>query len=380
MNQPTRPTLQQLLAAQVEQMAATRRPQTVTGYRGMASRFLDYLRTTHPQLRRLSQLRRDPHLLGWFRSLSQQEPPLANGTRRHYLYRLRRLLEELALNGHRLGEGLLLRQDFPPSDRYLPRPLCPEDDQRLEQQLRQTDDLLSNALLLLRHTGLRIGECLDLSTDGLRPLGQNQWALHVPLGKLHTERWVPVDDNIRKILDRLVALRAPTPSGQPPSWLLTLPQGRRVSQHSMRQALRHAAQLAGCAVSPQPHQLRHTYATELLRAGASLPAVQQLLGHLDIRMTLRYVQVTQNDLQREYQQARHALAQRHTMPPLPVAPTTHPALGLPAVSQSLAATYHLLEMHRRNVTAQPLQRRLQRLGNRLLKISAELAQLTDTVK
>jgi len=38
----------------------------------------------------------------------------------------------------------------------------------------------------------------------------------------------------------------------------------------------------------------------MLRLGVSLPALMRLLGHKDIRMTLRYVQVTQQDLQREF--------------------------------------------------------------------------------
>ena len=42
----------------------------------------------------------------------------------------------------------------------------------------------------------------------------------------------------------------------------------------------------------------------MVRLGVSLPALMQLLGHKDIRMTLRYVQVTQQDLQRQFQLAR----------------------------------------------------------------------------
>ena len=50
-------------------------------YKLAARRFLSCLRATFPRLRRLSQLRRDPHLLGWFRSLCQQQPPLSNRSR-----------------------------------------------------------------------------------------------------------------------------------------------------------------------------------------------------------------------------------------------------------------------------------------------------------
>jgi site-specific recombinase XerD len=110
-------------------------------------------------------------------------------------------------NGHALQPGLIHRADFPPPDRYLPQPLSPEDDQRLDQELCLIDDLQSNALRLIRATGVRIGECIDLPLDCLRQVGEQLWALHVPLGKLHTERFVPVDDDIRYIVARILTLR-----------------------------------------------------------------------------------------------------------------------------------------------------------------------------
>ena len=47
-------------------------------------------------------------------------------------------------------------------------------------------------MLLIRYSGMRIGECADLSSDCLRSTGPNQWAIHVPLGKLKTERMGPL--------------------------------------------------------------------------------------------------------------------------------------------------------------------------------------------
>src|SRR2546430_16822557 len=72
----------------------------------------------------------------------------------------------------------------------------------LQQELKRTDNLVANALLLMRATGIRIGECLDLSLDCLRQLEPDRWALHVPLGKLHTERLVPADPELRQIVER----------------------------------------------------------------------------------------------------------------------------------------------------------------------------------
>lgn len=103
---------------------------------------------------------------------------MCNKTRINHLLSLRRLLEDLAANGYPIQPGLIRSQDFPPAPKYLLRPLAPEDDQLLQQELRRTDDLLANALLLIRATGIRIGECIDLPLDCLHPLATEQWALH----------------------------------------------------------------------------------------------------------------------------------------------------------------------------------------------------------
>ena len=63
---------------------------------------------------------------------------------------LRRLLDDLASKGHLVQPDLIRREDFPPQPRYLPRPLSPQEDQLLQQELRRTDDLYANALLLMR--------------------------------------------------------------------------------------------------------------------------------------------------------------------------------------------------------------------------------------
>ena len=206
----SRHSLEDLFQVQIRSLALTLRPATVSKYRTVSCSFLFFLRSRFPQLHRLSQLRRDPHLLGWFRWLCERNPPLSNATRSFYLIALRRLFHDLAANGHALRHDLIRVHDLPPLPRYLPRALSPSDDFRLQQELRRRDDLPANALLLTRATGIRIGECVELTADCVRQLGEDQWALHVPLGKLHTERLVPIDDEVRRIAARILALRAAT--------------------------------------------------------------------------------------------------------------------------------------------------------------------------
>ena len=127
------------------------------------------------------------------------------------------------------------------------------------------------------------------------------------------------------------------------------------------------------------HRLRHTFATEILRLGVSLPALKQLLGHKDIRMTLRYVQVTQQDLQREFHAARHRTTQPHHAPVLSVLNCATSG-GLPGIRQMLGATRHLLEMHRRQLSDEKSRRRLQRLDQRLLDVAVQLDRITTAEK
>ena len=88
----------------------------------------------------------------------------------------------------------------------------------------------------------------------------------------------------------------------------------------LRDYLHLAPNSAGLPTSIVPHQLRHTYGTEMLRAGVGFAAVTKLLGHTDPGMTMRYVDVTLTDLQREFELARSK--PRHRLP----SPKPHPRL------------------------------------------------------
>ena len=349
MSQP-RQSLEQIFETQVQTLALTLQPFTVVKYQYVARHFVGYLRATFPKVRRLSQLRRDPHMLGWFRWLCQLSPPVGNHTREQRLLCLRRLLDDLALQGHPLQPGLILREDFPARPEYL---------------------------LLTRLTGICIGECIHLPLDCLRHVGSEQWALHVPLGKLHTERLVPLDSEGRRLLNRILELRAlvsPRRLVKSEGFLIPRVGGRFALFQTLRLALADFARRAGCADSLpiSPHRLRHTWASEMLRCGISLPALMQLMGHKDIRMTLRYLKITQPDLQREFYKARQNTTQSYPLPSLSASAAT---ADLPGIRQALATARHLLEMYRRQLTDDKARRRLQRLDRRLLDVAQQLPKI-----
>ena len=333
--------------------------------------FLVYLGAEHPRVTSLGQLRRDPHILGWMARMRTQTPPLATTTCIGRLIMLRAIFHELAWT-HKLAElaHLIRREDIPRTPQGLPRPLTAEQDQLLQQELLCRNDLGANVLLLLRHTGMRIGECVDLSDDCLRSTGPNQWAIHVPLGKLKTERMVPVDAFVRDVVHRLRFFRSldPLPHN---GHLLAWPGSRVSLLARLRDYLHLVCHSVGLPTNIVPHQLRHTYGTEMLRAGVGFAAVMKLLGHTSPAMTMHYVDVTLTDLQREFQLARSQ--PRHLVPQ----PKTSPARvrsGLDGLIDSLLATQHVMEMVRRSLNSEQ-RTRLNRLVNRLTKILSETRKL-----
>jgi hypothetical protein len=110
----------------------------------------------------------------------------------------------------------------------------------------------------------------------------------------------------------------------------------------------------------------------MVRAGVSLPALMTLLGHVKAEMTMQYVQVAGDDLQREFHLARSR--PRHLVPQ-PKTPTISPRAGLDGVADALLFAQHAIEMFRRSLPDSPRRRGLDRLSNRLTKIISEARKL-----
>lgn len=356
----------------VESITAALVPDSARAYRCAARHFLIYLSENYPSVCSLNELRRDPHILGWYAHLRSQTPPLATAVYVCRLLFLRAILEELAWTAKIADLAhLIRREDIPRIPQRLPRPLTAEQDRLIQQELLRRNDLPANIFLLLRHTGMRVGECADLAYDCLRQVGPDRWAIHVPLGKLKTERMVPVDSFVCELAQRLRFFRSfdPLPAD---GRLLARYSGKQTFIKRLRLYLSDVAATVGISTRIVPHQLRHTYASQMIRAGVSLPALMTLLGHVKAEMTMKYVQVAGDDLQREFHLAR---SQPRHLAPQPKAPTISPRAGLEGVVDSLLFAQHAIEMFRRSLPDGSPRHRLDQLSNRLTKILSETRKL-----
>src|SRR5258708_1835665 len=293
MNRARRPPLQHPLAPvfdrAVDSLGVALSPDTTRHYRGTAHNFLSYLGADHPEVQHVDQLGRDLQIAGGRFRLHSQVPPLVTASYINLLIALRGICNELAWT-EQLPElaHLIRREDIPRLPQRLPRPLTAEQDELLQKEFLRRNDLGGNAFLLIRHTGMRIGECADLSFDCLRSTGPHQWAVHVPLGKLKTERMVPVDPFVCDLVRRLQFFRSldPLPAD---GRLLARPRRKEALVRQLRDYLHQVCHALGLSIRIVPHQCRHSYATAILRAGVGFPAVVKLLRHTSPTLTLLYL-------------------------------------------------------------------------------------------
>jgi integrase len=177
---------------------------------------------------------------------------------------------------------------------------------RFWSSFRTARDLAIVGLMLLE--GLRSAEVLGLNEDDVL-LSEAQLRVR---GKGNKLRFLPLAPETVQLLDHYRRLERP-PVGTAALFVsLKGPaRGTRMTLAGLRSLFRYHRQRTGIKLA-NPHRFRHTFASDLIRGGISLPALMQLMGHSDIQTTLRYVQITPQDV---YQQYTRAVAQQ--VRPLP---------------------------------------------------------------
>ena len=125
-------------------------------------------------------------------------------------------------------------------------------------------------------------------------------------GKGNKLRFLPLAPETIQLLDHYLQLERPNACGSPLFVVLKgCARGTRMTAAGLRSLFRHHRQTTGIKLA-HPHRFRHTFASDMVRAGMSLPALMRLMGHADIETTLQYVRITPQDVYLEY---AHAVAQ-----------------------------------------------------------------------
>ena len=316
------------MTAYLERLAGTLARSSVQGAASELAHFGRFLARHDPGLASLALLDRQRHIEPYLNEVAsavnhRTGTPIAASTAKQRIQTVGSFLDAIAEWGwpEAPARRLIFPRDAPKLPHPLPRYLPPDQERALLAALENSPNRLrADALLLMRATGMRIGELTMLELDCVHEVpGSGAW-LKVPLGKLLTERMVPIDEETVEIIDRIAEHRSPgrplrhPRTGKMADFLLTH-QGRRVSAETIREELHRAAAEAGID-DVVPHMLRHTYATALVNAGCSLQALMALLGHVSAAMSLRYGRLFDATVRDEYQRAL-TLAKAQLGPVLP---------------------------------------------------------------
>jgi len=173
--------------------------------------FGEYLAAHHPEVGSLRALERG-HVEGFlvwnrtrpWRGRLARPRSVSVSAAQSAVLTLRNFLDDITLWGwaERPARRLVFASDVPRLPRPLPRALAPDADAALMAEVeRLGDPFARTAITLLRRSGLRLGECLDLELDCVVDYGATGSWLRVPLGKLATERMVPLDPGTVELLD-----------------------------------------------------------------------------------------------------------------------------------------------------------------------------------
>lgn len=344
----------------LKEQGASCKPSTVAGYRLTLGTFYAHLKTTKTPIASLTEDRLQDYLV----HLCKRD--LAPYTKVNYLLAVRKYLQWEVARGKLSGDLLrvLDRSKLPQVPEYLPRPLSGENDLHLQRLLRESTSPKAPMFLLLRQTGMRISELINLPPDCVWSDLKNEKYLKVPLGKMNTERLVPLCEESVSLIDSLRKTHNETRHPR----LIAMPG--RMTQVYGRLA-RHFKKLSG-EMNDQGrpvtfHRLRHTYATSLLTGGVSLVSLMKLLGHRRIEMTLRYAKVTPSHLRNEYLKAVRILEAQSSLVKTKLSPNVsgaaHPSDIVARLSSFLFKAAILAAAQRHN-----LQKRLRRLQHDLATI------------
>ena len=200
-------------------------------------------------------------------------------------------------------QRLKLRVQVP---RTLVDPLRAEQVGLVLRSFRRYRDLGLVQLLLL--CGLRSAEVLSLTLLDVS-LEEGQVRVH---GKGGKERMLPLPDTLVQTLRAYLRLERPRRCGC--EQLLVVLQGSRRGQPmtlaGLRSLFRHR-RIQPAIGNANPHRFRHTFGTDMARAGVRLAVLQKMMGHDDAATTLQYINLSMADVAAEFRRAMTEIERRY---------------------------------------------------------------------
>ena len=188
---------------------------------------------------------------------------------------------------------------IPKIKKTLPNTLTEEEVFKLlDIKLTDSFSYRNKAMIELMYaTGLRVSELVNLR---LQDIDLDQDIIRT-IGKGSKERIIPIGDFAKEYLEKYVyEYRGLMLKRTNNDYLFLNNHGNRMTRQGFFKILKKLALEDGIDKDFSPHTLRHSFASHLLKYGADLRTIQELLGHSDISTTQIYTHITNEELKDNY--------------------------------------------------------------------------------
>ena len=294
------PIMVATMASYLDQLEVSARPGTVAAAEMTLRFFAHRVSEADPacvSVARIGRSHIEDYKCWLLKRRGQTGKPLATMTIRHRLSTVRTFFERIMEWDYDDAPARLFiyMSDFPALDEPLPKFLDDPTAAKFMAALAQDPNLRRRLMVeLLARTGMRVGELAGLQDDAVARKGDGH-RLHIPLGKLHNDRYVPLHPMLVDLIAEYKAVRGRSRSGH----LLERDDGRAFDRRTVHRYVASVAKRAGVG-HVHPHQLRHTLATQSINRGMSLEAIAALLGHRSMDMTLVYARISDDTVADAY--------------------------------------------------------------------------------
>ena len=189
----------------------------------------------------------------------------------------------------------------PKTQKKLPKVLSEEDiNKLLDIYLNTNFDYRNKAMLeLMYSSGLRVSELVNLKVNDIDLVNSSVRIF----GKGSKERIIPLNDYATIALKNYILYyRTSLFKHGENNYLFLNNHGNKMTRQGFFKILSKIAKEKNIKTEFSPHTLRHSFATHLLKHGADLRSIQELLGHSDISTTQIYTHITEERLQKNYEE------------------------------------------------------------------------------
>ena len=236
-------------------------------------------------------------------ALSLQDRGYSETTKARKIASVKSLFKFLAREGLITGRSTEMLSS-PRIGRALPKSLTLDEVERLLAETSKSDTreaLRDKAMLeLLYASGMRVSELVSLN---LGDVNLREGYVRC-FGKGSKERLIPLHDSaIQAVQEYMKSARPALPYTTKETALFLNRRGERLTRQGFWLILKGYAKQADIKTRITPHTIRHSFATHLLRGGASLRHVQELLGHASITTTQVYTHLASEHVREEYDKA-----------------------------------------------------------------------------